>query len=132
MTETIEIKLGRIRLKFAAALVDRQQEFLDAIKNLKVADRYEEALQQLRIGSHNIRGSAATLGFGSLGTAAAHLDDSITSRIKSGPDFAKLDQIEPEIGALMSEIDAILADKDTRIRGDRAAMFDRFSPPDAG
>ncbi len=84
MNEEFNNRLEGIRVKFVASLAGKVEEFETLMERIISDDDAAEALEELRLGVHKLRGVAPTLGLQKLGSFAAESEDSIIAMTNGG------------------------------------------------
>ncbi len=77
-------KLEGIRVRFVASLAGKVDEFETLMDRIVSDEDAAQALEELRLGVHKLRGVAPTLGLQKLGSIAAQSEDSIIAMTKGG------------------------------------------------
>ena len=75
--EQFQRSIEKIKFKFLATLNSKADEFDGLLDRISKQDNAEEALQDIRINAHKIRGTAPTFGLRQIGDLAATVEDSI-------------------------------------------------------
>jgi len=80
------ISIEKIKYKFLASFNTKADEFDELLKRIIADDDAEQALEEIRINAHKIRGTAPTFGLKLIGDLAATIEDSIFDLSKPGTD----------------------------------------------
>lgn len=86
----IHSALAKVRERFLAVLPSREDSVSRLLQEVEHGSASECSLNDARAALHQIAGTAQTLGFGALGSAASPAEDAI---VAFGDGFASLDDL---------------------------------------
>ena len=102
-------RLAPIRAHFIGTLPPRRERLSAFLAAARSGDTASAIMQQLQEDAHKMRGVAPTLGFETLGRAAALADELLEPWHASDAIHPVGDQVIAALGALLAEVEATLS-----------------------